>query len=131
MASACTSSRVDDAHVPVRASYDNLYKWPESDFDFVRSINSKSRSGRRRALDSISSRQIYLRSYPLSREEDDDKASFNCLGRGNEAEAGMKKIFGHRKKPAGLKKAKSSTCSTLAYIFRRLLSCTTDIDVAN
>ncbi|KAG6432843.1 hypothetical protein SASPL_104431 [Salvia splendens] len=101
------------ARVPVRANYVNLYKWPESDFGFVRSFNSKSR----RALDSISCRQLYLRSYPLSREEDiDDKASFNCLGRGKQA----------RKK-----KAKSTTCSSLAYIFRRLLSCTTDIHVAN
>ncbi|XP_047979360.1 uncharacterized protein LOC125221287 [Salvia hispanica] len=106
--------------VPVRASYVNLYKWPESDLDFVRSFKSKSRSGHRRALDSISCRQLYLRSYPLSREEDNhDTASFNCLGRGNKA----------RKK--NVKKAKSTTCSALAYIFRRLLSCTTDVDVAN
>ncbi|KAG6436181.1 hypothetical protein SASPL_101066 [Salvia splendens] len=100
--------------VPVRAS---LYKWPESELDFVRSFNSKSRSGHRRTLDSISCRQLYLRSYPLSREKDNhDTASFNCLGRGNQA----------RKK-----KAKSTTCSALPYIFRRLLSCTTDIHVAN
>ncbi|KAK4408556.1 hypothetical protein Sango_0436600 [Sesamum angolense] len=43
MASTCISSCVDDARVPVRATYVNLYKWPESDFEFVRSMSSKAR----------------------------------------------------------------------------------------
>ncbi|KAL1558088.1 hypothetical protein AAHA92_08595 [Salvia divinorum] len=138
MASVCISSCVDDARVPVRATYVNLYKWPESDFEFVRSMSSKSRGGaahnsshgRPRVVDSISCRQMYLRSYTFSREEDykEEKASVKCLG-------GKKKNSGHRdgdrKKPAGLKKAKSASCSALTYIFRRLLSCTTEIDVAN
>ncbi|XP_057781681.1 uncharacterized protein LOC130999985 [Salvia miltiorrhiza] len=129
MASGCISSCVDDARVPVRASYVNLYKWPESDFEFVRSMSSKSRGGgggrQPRVVDSISCRQMYLRSYTFSREEDykDDKASLKCLGRGRgkpPADAA-----GKRRKP------KSATCSAFTYIFRRLLSCTTEIDVAN
>ncbi|XP_047973530.1 uncharacterized protein LOC125215980 [Salvia hispanica] len=128
MASVCISSCVDDARVPVRATYVNLYKWPESDFEFVRSMSSKSHNsshGRPRVVDSISCRQMYLRSYTFSREEDykEEKAKVKCLGRAKDKT---------KKKPAaGLKKAKSASCSALTYIFRRLLSCTTEIDVAN
>ncbi|KAG6415075.1 hypothetical protein SASPL_122477 [Salvia splendens] len=140
MASVCISSCVDDARVPVRATYVNLYKWPESDFEFVRSMSSKSHNsshGRPRVVDSISCRQMYLRSYTFSREEDykEEKAKVKCLGRGKDS--AKKNNSGHRdddrkKKPVeGLKKAKSASCSALTYIFRRLLSCTTEIDVAN
>lgn len=135
MASVCISSCVDDARVPVRATYVNLYKWPESDFEFVRSMSSRSRDGSRssshghhhpRVVDSISCRQMYLRSYTFSREEDykDEKKPVKCLGR-------VRAKDGGRRKPARPKKAKNGSCSALTYIFRRLLSCTTEINVAN
>lgn len=132
MAGKCISSCVDDARVPVRATYVNLYKWPESDFEFVRSMSSKSDSqtsvyGHPRVVDSFSCRQMYLRSYTFSREEDHrEEKTIKCLGMGNRK--------GKKGKSGGgrnLKKAKSASCSVFASIFRRLLSCTTDIDVAN
>ncbi|KAG6417600.1 hypothetical protein SASPL_119784 [Salvia splendens] len=131
MASVCISSCVDDARVPVRATYVNLYKWPESDFEFVRSMSSKSHNsshGRPRVVDSISCRQMYLRSYTFSREEDykEEKAKVKCLGRAKDKKKKKKK-----KPAAGIKRAKSASCSALTYIFRRLLSCTTEIDVVN
>ncbi|KAK4441127.1 hypothetical protein Salat_0447600 [Sesamum alatum] len=143
MASTCISSCVDDARVPVRATYVNLYKWPESDFEFVRSMSSKarkaegqnSRYGHPRVVDSISCRQLYLRSYTFSREEDhaDEKKTMKCLGRGREkaADGGSTKRDGGGRKCAGRRKGKSVPCSALASIFRRLLSCTTKIDVVN
>ncbi|KAH6765608.1 hypothetical protein C2S52_016591 [Perilla frutescens var. hirtella] len=144
MASACISSCVDDARVPVRATYVNLYKWPESDFEFVRSMSSKSgndgknsKYGHPRVVDSISCRQMYLRSYTFSREEDyrEEKSTIKCLGRGRDHAEKRTNSHrggdGRRSKSAGLKKAKSVSCSALTYIFRRLLSCTTEIDVAN
>ncbi|KAL3620639.1 hypothetical protein CASFOL_035551 [Castilleja foliolosa] len=159
MASTCISSCVDDARVPVRATYVNLYKWPESDFEFVRSLSSKKRKdeirrpsnlmhGQPRVVDSISCRQMYLRSYTFSREEDhrDDKDStMKCLGRrancSKENNIKTKKESRKRKSggggrakggdASGLKRAKDVPCSALASIFRRLLSCTTKVDVAN
>ncbi|KAL0390467.1 UNVERIFIED_CONTAM: hypothetical protein Scaly_0403800 [Sesamum calycinum] len=100
MASTCISSCVDDARVPVRATYVNLYKWPESDFEFVRSMSSKSRKdgqnpmyGHPRVVDSFSCRQLYLRSYTFSREEDHRDENMKCLGRGREkpADGGSRK----------------------------------------
>ncbi|GFP99560.1 hypothetical protein PHJA_002100100 [Phtheirospermum japonicum] len=148
MASTCISSCVDDARVPVRATYVNLYKWPESDFEFVRSMSSKKRKdeirgptnlmyGQPRVVDSISCRQLYLRSYTFSREEDyrDDKDStMKCLGRknnNNNKENIKNNKKESRKRKSGLKRAKDVSCSALASIFRRLLSCTTKVDVAN
>lgn len=153
MASTCISSCVEDARVPVRATYVNLYKWPESDFEFVRSMSSKSSGDRKdgrssvyghpRVVDSFSCRQMYLRSYTFSREEDyADEKPVKCLGRSRAKAAdghskrrksggdgGRKKRAGSKKKKK--KKSKSVSCSALASIFRRLLSCTTTIDVAN
>ncbi|KAL8516159.1 hypothetical protein ACS0TY_014721 [Phlomoides rotata] len=142
MAGKCISSCVDDARVPVRATYVNLYKWPESDFEFVRSMSSVSRKnetqssiyGHPRVVDSFSCRQMYLRSYTFSREEDlpDEKATLKCLSMGRDKK---RNSGGHRGGDAGgrgnLKKAKSASCSVFASIFRRLLACTTEIDVAN
>ncbi|XP_073270426.1 uncharacterized protein [Primulina huaijiensis] len=140
MASTCISSCVSDARVPMRATYVNLYKWPESDAEFVRSMSSNVRRGSNnsmyghpRVVDSLSCRQLYLRSYNFSREEDDEK-TIKCLGKGNkEKESTKSRGSGGRRRTrsAGMKRAKMVSCSALRSIFRRLLSCTTEIDVAN
>lgn len=140
MASTCISSCVSDARVPIRATYVNLYKWPESDAEFVRSMSSNVRRGSTssmyghpRVVDSLSCRQLYLRSYNFSREEDDEK-TIKCLGKGNkEKEATKSRGSGgtRRRRSAGMERAKMVSCSALRSIFRRLLSCTTEIDVAN
>ncbi|KAI3461502.1 hypothetical protein Pfo_018165 [Paulownia fortunei] len=149
MASICISSCVDDARVPVRATYVNLYKWPESDFEFVRSMSSKTRKdgqnsmyGHPRVVDSFSCRQLYLRSYTFSREEDyTEEKTIKCLGRSREKavdndsrkrkSSGGRGGDGGQRKCAGLRRAKTVSCSAFTSIFRRLLSCTTKVDVAN
>ncbi|CAA2992489.1 Hypothetical predicted protein [Olea europaea subsp. europaea] len=159
MASTCISNCINDARVPVRATYVNLYKWPESDAEFVRSVSSKtdrnvpssgggSAYGRPRVVDSISCRQLYLRSYTFSREEDykNDEKTIKCLGRGKEKHAVDNRrkrkprgrdgdrsggSGGGRRKYKGFRRAKAVSCAALVSIFRRLLSCTTEVDVVN
>ncbi|XP_022875647.1 uncharacterized protein LOC111394097 [Olea europaea var. sylvestris] len=158
MASTCISNCINDARVPVRATYVNLYKWPESDAEFVRSVSSKTHRngpsggatayGRPRVVDSISCRQLYLRSYTFSREEDykDDEKTIKCLGRGKEKQTMDNKrkrksrgrggdrgsgSGGGRRKCKRFRRAKAVSCAALVSIFRRLLSCTTEVDVVN
>ncbi|KAI3450478.1 hypothetical protein Pfo_007143 [Paulownia fortunei] len=116
MACSC----VNDAPVPVRATYVNLYKWPESDAEFVKSIISANvgkvnGQGQSRVVDGFSCRQLYLRSYTFSRE--DDYMTIKCLGQAKD------KI----KRRSGGGGGRKSTDS----FFRRLLSCTTKIDVVH
>lgn len=105
MSSGCKSSMsCIDAHEPVRATYVNLYKWPESDAEFVKSVTSGRRGkvldgsakgidldGRRKwstaepaVVDGFSCRQIYLRSYTFSRKETVPEKTLRCLGRAKE-----------------------------------------------
>lgn len=112
MSSGCMSSSSAlgciDARGPVRATYMNLYKWPESDAEFVKSV-SRGRTGggdchklwgvppRRchhqyqqpRVVDSYSCRQMYLRSYTFSRKESVPERTRKCLGKVKERVAAV------------------------------------------
>ncbi|KAG4191462.1 hypothetical protein ERO13_A07G094900v2 [Gossypium hirsutum] len=85
MAKTCISNCINDTRVPlpVRPTYVNLYKWPESDAEFVRSLSSDWRSNGGRAhptvVDSISCRQIYLRSYTFHRNNQTETENTNVL----------------------------------------------------
>ncbi|GKV30101.1 hypothetical protein SLEP1_g38959 [Rubroshorea leprosula] len=141
MTSVCISNCVNDARdprVPVRATYVNLYKWPESDAEFVRSVSSRMRQQavvnmncnyycHPRVVDSISCRQLYLRSYTFSREETVPEKTQKCFGRVKEkvAETGKRK----RRRGKGLRKRKESSCSVLFRFFHRLLTCSASVDV--
>ncbi|TMW80670.1 hypothetical protein EJD97_017025 [Solanum chilense] len=155
MASACISNCINDARAPVRATYVNLYKWPESDAEFIRSVSSKNHDhdrdrGRDRntgpkVVDSISCRQLYLRSYTFSREDqvnlsDEKKSHVKCYGKrkrklprridgGDGGGGGGGRARRTRRKCKGFSKAKEFSCAALSSIFRRLLSCTTKVDV--
>nr|XP_009768754.1 PREDICTED: uncharacterized protein LOC104219729 [Nicotiana sylvestris] len=158
MTSKCISNCVNDARAPVRATYINLYKWPESDVEFIRSVSSKMQGKNNnnghghghhpKVVDSISCRQLYLRSYTFSREEEnvnDEKKGVKCYGKrkrklarrnggdsDNDGDGGGSSSGGRRptrRKCKGFRKAKEISCSALASIFRRLLSCTTKVDV--
>ncbi|KAG6681588.1 hypothetical protein I3842_13G101100 [Carya illinoinensis] len=71
----------------MRLTYANLYKWPESDAEFVKSVSSKENRGpgahaHSRVVDSISCRQMYLRSYTFSRHKSRiPEKTKKCLGR--------------------------------------------------
>ncbi|KAL6967429.1 hypothetical protein U1Q18_033238 [Sarracenia purpurea var. burkii] len=141
MASVCKTSCINDARVPlpVRATYINLYKWPESDAEFVRSVSSNGRRVGRHptVVDSISCRQLYLRSYTFSRKESVPEKTRKCLGRVKERMVLRTKNGkpprrgggGARKCGKVIKGAKEMSCAALSSIFRRLLSCTTQVDV--
>ncbi|XP_014495622.1 uncharacterized protein LOC106757464 [Vigna radiata var. radiata] len=143
MTSVCISQCLNDARdprVPVRATYVNLYKWPESDAEFVRSVSCNREKdsrvyGHPRVVDSISCRQMYLRSYTFSREEDNDgdKAQI-CFG----VKKKKKKRENNNSKPETGKrkcfvwsKAKEISCSALSRIFRRVLFCSASVDVVH
>ncbi|KAJ0588650.1 hypothetical protein HanIR_Chr04g0177151 [Helianthus annuus] len=88
MTSTCMSRCIaNDARMPVRATYVNLYKWPDSDREFVRSVSQNSHlenrngQGHPRLVDSISCRQLYLRSYTFSRKESLNERTMKCIGR--------------------------------------------------
>nr|GMD12470.1 uncharacterized protein LOC109173825 [Ipomoea batatas] len=138
MASVCVSSCVKDVRAPVvvRATYENLYKWPESDAEFIRSVTSNVRSaaaaaGHPRVVDSISCRQLYLRSYTFSREEDGRTAK--CCGRARKEAAGRKRKSGDGGAGDGGHGRRKKKCfrfrRAMVSIFRRLLSCTAQVDV--
>ncbi|KAF8395047.1 hypothetical protein HHK36_018986 [Tetracentron sinense] len=136
MSSVCISSCLNDARVPVRATYVNLYKWPESDAEFVKSVSSNVRRvGYPRVVDSISCRQIYLRSYTFSKKETVPEMTKKCLGRVKE-----RVVYGRKRKVSGgskgrkfmvMRKVKEISCATLFSIFHRLLSCTATVDVVD
>ncbi|KAL8149821.1 uncharacterized protein LOC141704787 [Apium graveolens] len=132
MSSVCIKNCVNDTRVPVRATYVNLYKWPESDAEFVKTVKmSKGDQGRRdprqpqpRVVDSVSCRQMYLRSYTFSRKESVPEMTQKCFAKVKEkvsARGRSEKVAEGR----GEGKKRRSMCT----VFRRLLSCTTSVDV--
>eukprot|EP00268_Persea_americana_P017008 TRINITY_DN18120_c0_g1_i1.p2 TRINITY_DN18120_c0_g1~~TRINITY_DN18120_c0_g1_i1.p2 ORF type:complete len:135 (+),score=25.02 TRINITY_DN18120_c0_g1_i1:257-661(+) len=128
MTSACISSRCVDARAPVvRATYVNLYKWPESDAEFVRSV---SRGSCPRVVDSYSCRQMYLRSYTFSRKETVHERTKKCLGRVKERvvpQRKERKSGGKGRKCGVMRKVRELSCA----IFHRLLSCSATVDVVD
>lgn len=152
MSSVCISSCLNDARAlqaPVRATYVNLYKWPESDAEFVRSVSSNGRAGdrgggrtldhhmtRSRVVDSISCRQMYLRSYPLSREENaSPDRETRCFRRrrrakGSKGDKKRKERRG-RGRCVALRKVREASWTALFRIFHRLLSCSASVDVVD
>ncbi|XP_027353344.1 uncharacterized protein LOC113863819 [Abrus precatorius] len=145
MSSLCISNCINDARdprVPVRATYVNLYKWPESDAEFVRSVSCNREKGSQmyghpRVVDSISCRQMYLRSYTFSREDElVPEKTQKCFGRvkmKNERVARGNKTKAEPGKTKCLvwSKAKEVSCSALFRIFRRVLSCSASVDVVD
>ncbi|KAK2984002.1 hypothetical protein RJ640_024216 [Escallonia rubra] len=138
MSSICISNCVNDAKLPVRATYVNLYKWPESDAEFVRTVStSKMHGGERanahhpRVVDSISCRQLYLRSYTFSRKESVPERTKKCLGRVREkmrVPAGGRRRR-RRRRCAVVTRVKELSRAAMSAIFRRLLSCAATVDV--
>ncbi|KAL9239257.1 hypothetical protein vseg_013597 [Gypsophila vaccaria] len=124
MNSVCVSSCVEDARVPtrVRATYTNLYKWPESDAEFVRSVSFKGPGHPRpRVVESISCRQLYLRSYTFTRKESVNEKTKKCFGRVKE------RVVKRRKTKT--KEVKEVSCAAIKAFFRKLLLCSASVDV--
>ncbi|KAL4303428.1 hypothetical protein GQ457_10G009470 [Hibiscus cannabinus] len=136
MAKTCISNCINDTRfpLPVRPTYVNLYKWPESDAEFVRSLSSDWRSNggpsHPTVVDSISCRQIYLRSYTFHRSNQTEVERTKCFGRsvdGKKTVAKKKKkekTVAKKNKCGALTRAKEVSCAALLAMFRRLLACT-------
>ncbi|ONK62376.1 uncharacterized protein A4U43_C07F3240 [Asparagus officinalis] len=146
--------------VPVRATYVNLYKWPESDAEFVKSVirdrNPRKLGPSPRVVDSYSCRQMYLRSYTFSKKESVNEKTAKCFGRVKERAAEFS-FINHQKRESSSaasvssfdggatkkkkdekmkrrkkkKKKKKGCVSAIRSIFRRLLLCTTSVDVVD
>lgn len=107
-----TSLRCVDARVPVRATYVNLYRWPESDAEFVKSVTGGGGGGVIRrswarsptVVDSYSCRQMYLRSYTFSKEKKKESVpekTRRCLVKLKE-KALLSALVYHRRKSSDL-----------------------------
>ncbi|KAF6171033.1 hypothetical protein GIB67_014613 [Kingdonia uniflora] len=145
MNSVCISRCVDDVRVPVRATYVNLYKWPESDAEFVKSLprggggdNDRKVRNSSRVVDSISCRQMYLRSYTFStKKETVPEKTKKCFVRVKEIVIRRKRIKdgGDANVHSGCRKwgrkVKEISCVAFFSFFNKLLSCTTSVDVVD
>ncbi|GER57294.1 serine/threonine-protein kinase TAO3 [Striga asiatica] len=154
MSKSCISSCVSDTRNPIRVNYASLHKWPESDAEFVRSAAGRGGARpRSRVVDGISCRQMYLRSYTFTREEEGTipekavkcfarvreraAAAAAAAGRRTEEEVGLRRRRRRRKKRReGLRlpevvvgKVKRLSCGAACTVFRRLLFCAASVDV--
>ncbi|XP_073062025.1 uncharacterized protein [Primulina eburnea] len=126
MSKICISSCVDNERSPVRATYVNLYKWPESDAEFVKSAAEHGCARlHSRVTDSISCRQMYLRSYTFSREERLLEKTLKCLVKVRELVAAGRKL---RWRVVTME-VKDFSAAAFRAIFRQLRSCATPVDV--
>ncbi|KAK6942902.1 hypothetical protein RJ641_028279 [Dillenia turbinata] len=153
MSSVCIATCATDARIPARATYVNLYKWPESEAEFVKSVGKTAAAttgrrggGHRRVIDNISSRKMYLRSYSFSKKESVPVRTGKCLGRVKErvayrgSSSSSKKRKRSRRGSGGgivvgrrsfvvIRKLKEFTCAAFFTLFQKLLSCTATVDV--
>lgn len=128
MSKICISNCVDDmARIPARASYVNLYKWPESDAEFVRSTADGGGTPlHSRVGESISCRKMYLRSYTFSRKaETIPERTMKCFVKVRE------KVVSRRKDNGYLRRWKTRKLQRWSDIFRRLLFCAAAVDVVD
>ncbi|KAI9085838.1 hypothetical protein K1719_032252 [Acacia pycnantha] len=65
----------------MRATYVNLYKWPESDAEFIKNVSSNNRNGNPISVDKISCRQMFLMSYKFSRKQSIAQKTHLCFQR--------------------------------------------------
>ncbi|PIN08035.1 hypothetical protein CDL12_19380 [Handroanthus impetiginosus] len=144
MSKICTSSCVNDTKIPVRATYVNLYKWPESDAEFMKSAAAHGGAPlQSRVMDSISCRQMYLRSYTFSRKETVPERTMKCFvkvrervvaGRKEKVDARRRRWRRRRKglrRRVVVRRVKEFSCAAFCAIFRRLLFCTATVDVVD
>ncbi|KAK8534750.1 hypothetical protein V6N13_081176 [Hibiscus sabdariffa] len=136
MSSVCSSSCLTgarDPRVPFRATYVNLYKWPESDAEFIRSRSSYAtvHGGYARVVNpSVSCRQMYLRSYRFCRRETVAEKTVKCFRRAKERMGAHEKRWKkniRRRKCVVWRKIKVA----LFRFFNRLLACSATVDVVD
>lgn len=148
MASTCISNCITDTRIRLRPrpAYVNLNKWPESIVEFAQPGFSNAHPGvhyaQSRIVDTISCRQMYLRSYTFSRKESVPEKTKKYFGKVKDRVKNRRSInrskacngnnrgFGIRRKYY-LRRVKEVSCDALLSMFRRLLFCTAKVDVAD
>ncbi|KAG7564663.1 hypothetical protein ISN44_As10g014170 [Arabidopsis suecica] len=130
----CVNIKRDSVCIRPVTTYANLYKWPMAEADFVRSISHDGSQRRTTVVDSISCRQMYLRSYTFStkeNEEDDDGGGGEATDRRNNQSCFR---GGGGKKAAKKAMRRNKTSSCRAFVFRlvwKCLSCASTTKVTN
>ncbi|XP_061348969.1 uncharacterized protein LOC133294326 [Gastrolobium bilobum] len=129
MASVCITNCVNDTCLPVRPTYVNMYKWPESDVEFVKTVNSNNHPS---GVDSLYCRQMYLRSYKFSRKEMGvTEKTMKCLSRLKESVVCARNRLNLKYEYKTLGRAKDVTHAAFFTIFHKLLLCSAKVDVAH
>ncbi|MCL7037712.1 hypothetical protein MKW94_022919 [Papaver nudicaule] len=156
--SNCVVDDVSKVHPRRAASYANLHTWPESDKEFLKSVSlnryqdlqggggtrgSMLKNGPPRVLDSISCRNMYIRSYTFTTEKKKEtvpEKTKRCFGKvkdkvvlyknkgagtGVNTNGGGRRSVRRRRKSTIMRKVKKSLVS----LFHKLLSCSTSVDV--
>ncbi|CAH8267629.1 unnamed protein product [Arabidopsis lyrata] len=132
---ACVNIKIDSICIRPVMTYANLYKWPMAEAEFVRSISNDGSQRRTTVVDSISCRQMYLRSYTFStkeNEEDNDRGSGEAADRRNKQSCF--RGGGGRKKAAKKATRKNQTSSCRAFVLGlvwKCLSCASTTKVTN
>ncbi|PON66964.1 hypothetical protein PanWU01x14_105460 [Parasponia andersonii] len=134
-----TNSVDTNGGLPARPrTYTNLYKWPEPDGESVRLLGPIAKAGRAmeqpKVVDSVSCRQVFLRSYTFSRKESFSERTKKCFGRvlmlfrrrarvgRGTRRAKRAKAAAAKRKMAVKKRAKGASCASLMLSnFRRWL----------
>ncbi|GLJ23023.1 hypothetical protein SUGI_0434510 [Cryptomeria japonica] len=141
MNSSCVAGCLD-AQVPVRLNFISLYKWPDSDAEFVRVLSMDREDSCSKKITRVTSthesyacRQMFLRSYTFSRKETVPQKTKNSLKKAKQRLIKVKKNFTPKGILCLLGKLRAKffkvSCAVLAAIFTCLLACTTSVDVKN
>ncbi|KAF5744654.1 hypothetical protein HS088_TW07G00231 [Tripterygium wilfordii] len=140
MSSPCISHCINDVvRLPVRPTYARLYRWPQSEAEFLGSKMRRGPGAHPGVVDSVWCRQMYLRSYTFSRKETVLEKTKKSFGKARETvknkSVRIKTGKGRngilcRKKCLVLRRAKEVTYAGFISIFKRLLACTTKVDLA-
>ncbi|ESQ37357.1 hypothetical protein EUTSA_v10002850mg [Eutrema salsugineum] len=124
----CLNIKSDVDCVRPGTTYAKLYKWPVAEAEFLRSISHGGSQRRASVVDSISCRQMYLRSYTFSRNEENEDGREDQDQDGDDASNGRneRRRFegGERKKAAKKKSIRTSkTMLHRAFMGKLVLKC--------
>ena len=130
MASVCKSDCVKDSHRPLRPTFVNRHKWPESEVEFVKTVNSNIHAKPKGAVDSFSCRQMYLRSYKFSREKKVGvtEKTLKCFDKLKEKVVCVRNKLNLKNKYKVLMRATDVTYAAFS-IFQSFLPCSAKFDV--
>ncbi|KAG2327998.1 hypothetical protein Bca52824_010726 [Brassica carinata] len=113
----CLNIKSEAVCIQPGTTYASLHKWPVAEVEFVWSISHGGSQRRTSVVNSISCRQVYLRSYPFSRKEDngDIQEDFDGDDAGDGRNEGKCLGGGERKRTA--KKSMTAVKTMLYWAF--------------